>query len=305
MTRWRIAAGALGAAMTAAALVPVPVQAAAGQASAACSMTLGTVTVQGDHKFQRITATSPAAASPPSVGPKALFPVDSVRLATSVGWEPDPPAAVLERGYVVMGTDLYRFSYATANGQLDPDSVRKTKVGGGWIHQTYLEQSTYYGPTTRSNAYALQGDVVTRWTVEGSVWRSKATYTGFSAVKTTTLISQTATYDTFLANTRGGALYTIRIPLTGKPVVKKVRASTWQGFETLIAEKCGTQSTLLLAIDKDTRRGYLYAVSHANGTATVIKGLGQVGDQLAAPEDKTYFRHYPGSSESNVQLYGE
>jgi hypothetical protein len=178
-------------------------------------------------------------------------------------------------------------------------------VGGGWIHQTYLEQSTYYGPTTRRNAYALQGDVVTRWTVEGSVWRNKATYSGFSAVKTMALISQTRGYDTFLANTRGGALYTIRIPVSGAPVVKKVRASTWQGFETLIAEKCGNQSTLLLAIDKDTRRGYLYAVSHANGTATVIKGLGQVGDQLAAPEDKTYFRHYPGSSESNVLLYGE
>ncbi|TDO56011.1 hypothetical protein EV651_11336 [Kribbella sp. VKM Ac-2571] len=305
MARWRIAAGAVGAAMTAAALVPAPVQAAAGQASAACSMTLGTVTVQGDHKFQRITATAPVTASPPSVGPKALFPVDSVRLATSVGWEPDPPAAMLDRGYVVMGTDLYRFSYATANGQLDPDSVQKTRVGGGWIHQTYLEQSTYYGPTTRSNAYALQGDVVTRWTVEGSVWRNRATYSGFSAVKTMTLISQTRSYDTFLANTRGGALYTIRIPLSGAPVVKKVRASTWQGFETLIAEKCGNQSTLLLAIDKDTRRGYLYAVSHANGAATVIKGLGQVGDQLAAPEDKTYFRHYPGSSEAGWLLYGE
>ncbi|TCC02456.1 hypothetical protein [Kribbella soli] len=307
MTRWRIAAGALGAAMTAAALVPVPVQAAAGQASAACSMTLGTVTVQGDHKFQRITATAPVTASPPNVGPKALFPVDQVRLATSAGWEPDPPSGMANQGYVTIATDLYRFRYVTdaVSGQLDPASYQKTKVGGGWIHQTYLEQSTYYGTTKRTNAYALQGDVVTRWTVEGSVWRSKATYTGFSAVKTMTLISQTGGYDTFLANTRGGALYTIRIPASGAPVVKKVRASTWQGFETLIAEKCGNQSTLLLAIDKDTRRGYLYAVGHANGTATVIKGLGQVGDQLAAPEDKTYFRHYPGSSESNVLLYGE
>ena len=306
MTRRRIAAGALGAAMTAVALVPVPAQAAAGQASAACSMTLGTVTVQGDHKFQRITATSPVTAGTPSVGPKGLFPVDSVRLATSVGWEPDPPVAMLDRGYVVRGTDLYRFSYATVDGQLDPDSFQQTKVGGGWIHQTYLEQSTYYGLSgPRTNTYAVQGDVVTRWTVDGTGWRSKATYTGFSAVKTMALISQTAKYDTFLANTRGGALYTIRIPLSGAPVVKKVRASTWQTFETLIAEKCGSQSTLLLGIDKDTRRGYLYAVSHANGTATVIKGLGRVGDQLAAPEDKAYFRHYPGSSEADLQLYGE
>jgi hypothetical protein len=300
MTRRRIAAGALGAAMTAAVLVPGQAQAVAGQASAACSMTLGTVTVQGDHKFQKITATSPVTASPPHVGPKGLFPVDGVRLSTSVGWEPDPPSGMAESGYVRIVNDLYRFRYVTdaTSGELDPDSYQKTKVGGGWIHQTYVEQST-------NHTYALQGDVITRWTVEGSAWRYKTTYSGFSAVKTMALISQTRSYDTFLANTRGGALYTIRIPVSGAPVVKKVRTSTWQTFETLIAEKCGVQSTLLLGIDKDTRRGYLYAVSHANGAATVIKGLGRVGDQLAAPEDKTYFRHYPGSPEAGVLLYGE
>ena len=46
-------------------------------------------------------------------------------------------------------------------------------------------------------------------------------------------------------------------------------------------------------------------MSHANGTATVIKGLGKVGNQLVAPEDKTYFRYFPGSPESDVRLYGE
>ncbi|NIK57612.1 hypothetical protein [Kribbella shirazensis] len=300
MTRGRIAAGVLGAAMTAAVLVPGQADAVAGRASAPCSMTLGTVTVQGDHKFQKITATSPVTASPPHVGPKGLFPVDQVRLATSVGWEPDPPSGMLRSGYVRIVNDLYRFRYVTdmTTGELDPASYQKTRVGGGWIDQTYVERST-------SHTYALQGDVITRWTVEGSVWRNKTTYSGFSAVKTMALISQTRTYDTFLANTRGGALYTIRIPRSGAPVVKKVRTSTWQTFETLVAEKCGVQSTLLLGIDKDTRRGYLYAVSHANGTATVIKGLGRVGDQLAAPEDKTYFRYYPGSSEAGVLLYGE
>ncbi|MEU8226921.1 hypothetical protein [Kribbella sp. NPDC048915] len=300
MIRRRIAAGALAAAMTAAALVPVPAQAAPERAGAACSMTLGTATVQGDHKLQRITATAPITAAPPSVGPKGLFPVDRVRLATSVGWEPDPPAGMAKSGYVVLGTELYRFRYVTDNttGQLDPESHKLTKVGGGWTDQTYLEKST-------SHSYALQGDVITRWAVDGSVWRGKTTYSGFSAVKTMTLISQTATYDTFLATTRGGALYTIRIPFRGTPVVKKVRTSTWQTFETLIAEKCGNQSTLLLGIDRDTRRGYLYAVSHANGAATVIKGLGRIGDQLLAPEDKTSFRYYPGSPEAGSRLYGE
>ncbi|MET9317494.1 hypothetical protein ABZX12_37220 [Kribbella sp. NPDC003505] len=300
MTRTRIAAGALGAAMTAAALVPGPAQAAAEQVSAACSMTLGTATVQGDLKFQRITATAPVTAAPPSVGPKALFPVDRVRLATTSGWEPDPPSGMARSGYIVMGTELYRYRYVTdvTTGELDPESYRTTRVGGGWIHQSYVEKST-------SHAYALEGGVITRWSVEGSAWRAKTTYGGYSAVKTMTLISQTATYDTFLANTRAGALYTIRIPFSGAPVVKKVRTSTWQTFETLIAEKCGNQSTLLLGIDKDTRRGYLYAVSHANGAATVINGLGRVGDQLAAPEDKAYFRSYPSAPEAGVLLYGE
>ncbi|TDW14000.1 hypothetical protein [Kribbella kalugense] len=308
MKRLRIAAGTVCAAMVAAAVVPGTAHAALVQASAACSLTLGTVTVQGDHKFQTITATSPVTAGQPVVRPKGLFPVDQVRLASSLGWEPDPPAAMISRGYVTIVNDLYSFSYAIDNstGELDPGSYQKTKVGGGWIHQTYLEQSTFYGPNrTRTNTYALQGDVVTRWTVEGSAWRNKATYSGFSAVKTMVLISQTAGYDTFLANTRGGALYTIRIPVTGAPVVKKVRTSTWQTFETLIADRCGKQSTLLLGIDKDTRTAYLYAVSHANGTATVIKGLGKVGNQLVAPEDKTYFRYFAGSSEADDLLYGE
>jgi hypothetical protein len=298
---------AVEAALTAAALVPGPAQATTQQAAKACSMTLGTVTVQGDHKFQTITATTPVTAGTPHVGPNGLFPVDQVRLASSVGWEPDPPSAYVQSGYVRIVNDLYRFRYFTlSSGQLDPGSYEQTKVGGGWTNQTYFEQSTAYTPTsTRTNTYALAGNVITRWTVEGSLWRNKATYSGFSAVKTMALISQTRTYDTFLANTRGGALYTIRIPTSGAPVVKKVRTSTWQTFETLIAEQCGQQSTLLLAIDKDSRNGYLYAVSHANGTATVIKGLGKLGNQLVAPEDKAYFRFFPGSSESDVQLYGE
>jgi hypothetical protein len=61
-----------------------------------------------------------------------------------------------------------------------------------------------------------------------------------------------------------------------KPVVKQVRAKTWQGFEALVASKCGNYGTLLLGIDKDTKSGYTYAVSHANGTATVIQNLGKV-----------------------------
>jgi hypothetical protein len=304
MTKLRTAAGLLGTAVLASAVVPGPASAAAGQASAACSLTLGAVTTAGDHKRQTVTATSPASITQPVVGPKGLFPVDQVRLASALGFEPDPPSGWRYSGYATIVNDLYAFEYVldATTGQPDPDSYKKRRIGGGWTPEyTYFEESRY---ATRTSTYALRGGVINRWTVDAGVWRSKATYSGYSAVKTMALISQTASYDTFLATTRGGALYTIHVPLSGAPVVKKIRSSTWQGFETLIAEKCGNQSTLLLGIDKDTRTAYLYAVSHANGTATVIKGLGTVGTEFAAFADKTYFRYYGASPEAPT-LSGE
>ena len=117
-------------------------------------------------------------------------------------------------------------------------------------------------------------------------------YSGFSSVKAMTLISQTATYDTFLANLLGGALYTIRIPVTSpmKAVVKQVRTRTWQVFEFLVAEGSGTQSTLLTGIDKDTGFAYLYAVGHATGATTAILSLGKIPGVLPDP---VYFLDHP------------
>jgi hypothetical protein len=171
------------------------------------------------------------------------------------GLEPDPPAGLRRSGYITIVNDLYGFDYVIdeTTGELDPASDKRWRVRGGWTPEfTYFEESRYSG---RTNTYALRGGVISRWTVDQHVWRNKATYTGYSAVKTMALISQTRTYDTFLANTRGGALYTIRIPLSGASVAKQVHASTWQAFDTLIAEKCGNQSTLLLGIHEDTRTG--------------------------------------------------
>lgn len=301
MTRLRTAAGLLGTAVLATALVPGSAHADAGRASAACALNLGAVTTAGDHKVQRITATNPVTVGQPHVGPTGLFPVDQVRLASALAQESDPPSGWRYSGYATVVNELWAFTYVVdmTSGELDPDSYQKRRIGGGWTPEyTYFEESR---TTERTNTYALRDGVISRWTVTAGVWRTKATYAGYSAVKTMALISQTRTYDTFLATTRGGALYTIRIPLSGAPVVKKVRSATWQSFETLIAVKCGTQSTLLLGIDKDRRTGYLYAVSHANGTATVINGLGQVPATFV---DKTYFRYY-GADSDVPRLYGE
>ncbi|MFI7060404.1 hypothetical protein ACIBL3_05435 [Kribbella sp. NPDC050124] len=101
--------------------------------------------------------------------------------------------------------------------------------------------------------------------------------------------------------TRGRALYTVRIPLTSpmRPVVKVVRSSTWQGFESLISSRCGQSGTLLLGIDKATGSGHLYTVGQAAGTATVIRGLGKVPGAFGDPVDLRWADY------NGLPLYGE
>jgi hypothetical protein len=67
--------------------------------------------------------------------------------------------------------------------------------------------------------------------------------------------------------------------LTGSAASSSVTICCWHGARN--------QGTLLLGIDKDTKSAYLYAVGHANGTATVIQGLGKVPGTF---NDPVYFR---------------
>jgi hypothetical protein len=279
---------------------------ASGQAAAtaACRMVPGSVTAGGDHTSRAITA-----GSPPTVqngrGFTDIYPDGQVRLSSMIANDPDVTGTGGRFwGFVVMGSTMYNTGYfLTEDGEVDRSRPTVSPMGGGWGEMTFFETSQYWDYPDLPNLtthYALRADgTLMRW----ENWVNKQTAGGFAAVKTMALISQTKTYETFLATTRGGALYTIRIPRTSpmKPIVKLVRGSTWQGFEALIAEKCGQYGTLLLGIDKDTRSGYLYAVGHANGTATVIKGLGKVPAEFADP---VYFRHAlrPGDAPT---LFGE
>ncbi|WP_238164034.1 hypothetical protein [Kribbella pittospori] len=291
----------IGTGLLAAALVPAQASATPTPSAVAggCLLQLGSITAGGDHNVNWISSAPPASALV-SQGPKDLFPDGQAWLAGSLAYQDYTGDTVRRTGYVVIGQELFATSYFATSGKLIQE-LEKTKIGGGWYQNgpRYLEESRYSGSTT-GHTYSLYGDTLNRWNVNAGTWSAHATYAGFGAVKTMALISQTATYDTFLANMTGGSLYTIRVPKTGAPVVKLVRSSTWQGFETLVAEKCGTQSTLLLGIDKDTQSGYLYAVSHATGTSTVIKGLGKVPTTFADP---TYFRYHP--EEGGGDLFGE
>ena len=304
------AAGTLSAALLVSTLVgpatAAPREEAVSTATATvCGLRLGSVTASGDHRLQQISASSPPTVTRTIDGPKNLFPDDQWRLAGSVGWEPAVAAGEHRYGLVTIGHTLYSFGYQTSGDLLEvqPGTFGQTAVGGGWTPaMSYFDQSAYYyGTSVRTNVYALWSGWIWRW---GAGWRGVKIFKGFEAVKAMALISQTRTYDTFLATTKGGALYTIRTPTSGTavPVVKPVRTRTWQGFETLIAERCGRQSTLLLGIDKDTGSGYLYAVSHANGTATIIQSLGKVPANFTDP---AYFRFWLNTLDSSGALFGE
>jgi hypothetical protein len=259
---------------------------------------VGSVTAGGDHRAQAIIATVPPTATNSEITGRGVFPDGQVRVSSSALINFD----VLGTGesdissLVVMGDALYDSFYRTGES-VTPGLVR---VGGGWGTFRAVERSYSEGTFARTNVYGLRGDgVLFRWTISNG-WRNRTSYPGFSAVKSMVLISKTRTYDTFLANTRGGALYTIHIPTTSplEPVVKLVRRTTWHVFESMVAKKCGQYGTLLLGIDKDTKAGYLYAVGHANGLATVIQGRGKVPVTFADPV-------YLGLANRDDQLFGE
>ncbi len=282
----------MGTAVLAVGLIPGTASAAPSAASANCVVPSASVTLGGGIRSQLVIATAPPTVRPPGTEVPDLYPDGLTRLISSMYVQDDGYDGYSAGGYVVLGDSLYRTGYTVTNGAVNGGVGQR--IGGGWSSFTALEESEYQGPTddgvTRVNTYGLRGDgVLFRWTIDRGVWRNSVSAPGFAAVKSMVLISKAKTYDTFLANTRGGALYTIHIPTSApmKPVVKLVRRSTWQGFETLLAQVCGRSGTVLLGIDKDTKTGYMYAVGHANGAATVIQGLGKVPVTFGDP---VYFR---------------
>ncbi|NIK54997.1 hypothetical protein [Kribbella shirazensis] len=288
---WRRAIAVAGCAVLAAGVLATSAQGAGAAQSEACSARIGSVTAQGEHVIRGLKATNPPSLSAGSPAAK-LYAPGVVRLSSHFEDYPTSGGGTQRHGMVVIGDGLYSSGYLLdAGGNLPPGEPRLARIGGGWSNFTQLDWATFDKPVgsgivPRTELYALRNDgVLFRWHHTAAGWRSTGSYPGFASVKSMAVISKTQTYDTFIANTRGGALYTIRIPTTSpmKPIVKPVRTSTWQGFETLIAERCGQYGTLLLGIDKDTGNGHAYAVGHANGTATVINGLGKVNGTFTDP----------------------
>jgi hypothetical protein len=253
--------------------------------AAACRVSVGSVTAGGTNMMRAIVASSPPAAGSEVMG-SDLYPDGQVRLSGPMNFRFNAGGYEIT-GHVVLGDVMYSGYYVSDYDTGGVASSSLTRVGPGWSNFVAFDESTLSGP---ANTYGLRADgVLFRWTLDGhGVWKSKTSSPGFAAVKSMALISQTRTYDTFLANTRGGALYTIHIPNTSpmRPIVKLVRRSTWQVFDALVAQRCGPSGTLVAAIDKDTKTGYLYSVGHGNGLATAIQNLGKVDTPL---EDPVFF----------------
>jgi hypothetical protein len=281
--RIRGGAALLGVALVTGGLVAGPADArtsATTTTSVACQQQIGMASYwdTGSVDWYTVIASSHPAVSAGRTAPN-VYPARALKLSGSFTGLPSSTMTVAHQGYVVLGSTMYLSRWAAEkDGKLVPGSVKLVKVGGGWdTYKAFVNSA--YGPTARLTHYGLRDDgMLFRWTIQDGHWRSMRSAGGFAAVKTMALLSQTATYDSFLAVTRTGALYTIRVPLTSpmKPVVRQVRASTWQAFDQLVITPCGKAGTLVLAVDRDLQVAHLYAMGHANGAATVIQPLGQV-----------------------------
>jgi hypothetical protein len=277
------------AAVLGAAALAAPANAATTTATgttAACVLSAGSITAAGAQTTSSVGGTPPVKGQ--TLTSNGVFQPGKVRVASGYIREPDVFGSDIS-GLVLQGDSLYRHTYLMDDsGDVDPSGPSSfTKIGGGWTKFTALETSAYETTSRqRHTAYGLRNDgTLFRWDTGTGSWRSTGSATGFGAVKSLALIGKTATYDTFLANLSGGALYTIKIPATTpmKPIVIRIRPSGWGSFEKLIAGKCGASGTLLLGIDKDTKSGSTFAISHANGPATVIQNLGKVKGTFTDP----------------------
>ena len=256
-----------------AAMVHTPAQAAAPNS---CSIDVGSFTAAGNQRLQSLSASSPPRRFLDQTLAEKVLPMAQVRMSGPIFVDTDAVPPMNASGNVVIGSALYRLTYKLPQDWTPtPYDVKLSRIGGGW--DRFVAYESAKSPNgTRHYEYALRNDgTLFRWSTNsaGLAWTALGTTPGFGAVKAMTVISETSSYDTLLMNTRGGALYTVRIPVakTMRPVVTKVRASTWQGFETLLTARCGQYGTLLVGIDKDTGNAYEYAVGHAAGTSTVIQ----------------------------------
>jgi len=265
-------------------------------AATACGVGVGSVNATGTAGGYDITA-----GRPPTVLPLETFKLFNVRASTTWYFTDDPDAPYYS-SLILQGSNLYG-SAVVYNDVAGPQPDLSTvKLGTGWGSFRAIASSNYVqGTKPHSFLYGLHSNgSLYRYTVSDKV-RAAGSAPGFGSVKAMTLIAETATYDTLLISLTGGSLYTARIPVANpmKPIVKKVRGTGFSAYESLIAQRCGAASTLLSAFDNDTKTVTVYAVSRANGEATVINNYG------SAPATFGGTANFLLTGDSGPQLVGE
>jgi hypothetical protein len=243
---------------------------AAQAAAAACGVSVGAVNAVGTAGGYDVTATKP-----PTVTNLAQYKLFGVR-ASSTWYLESSGTTDSFYGMILQGANLYAAA-TIYKGTATTPTVRATKLGTGWSGFSQITDSNYvYGANQHYFLYGLHAN--------GSLYRYKVSSApkafgsapGFGSVKAMTLIAETAAYDTLLVTTRGGSLYTVRIPVTApmKPIVTQVRATGFGAYESLVAQRCGATSTLLTAFDNDTNLGTVFAVGRTTGPTTAIRSYG-------------------------------
>lgn len=243
---------------------------AAQAATAACGVSVGAVNATGTAGGYDVTATKP-----PTVATLSQYKLFGVR-ASSTWYLESSGSTDTYYGMILQGANLYAAA-SIFKGTATTPTVRATKLGTGWSGFSQITDSNYvYGANQHYFLYGLHAN--------GSIYRYKVSSApkaygsapGFSSVRAMTLIAETAAYDTLLVTTRGGQLYTVRIPVTApmKPIVTQVRASGFGGYDELVAQRCGATSTLLTAFDNETNLGTVFAVGRTTGPTTAIRSYG-------------------------------
>lgn len=275
---------------------PTPQSVGKSAAAAACGVQVGAVNAAGTNAGYDITATKPVGVE--QFAPYKLF---GIRASSSwYYWEPSASVNYLA-GFVLQSGNLYAAAETYKNGSNTP-VVSARKLGTGWSGFTTLASSNYYSPTGRShmNLYGLHTNgSLYRYSIKGPTGpvASYGSAPGYRSFKAITVISETATYDTLLATTKQGALWTIHVPTTVP--LKAVRTTGFAAYNQIIAQRCGTSSTLLTGFNNTANTGTVYAMSKAVGSKTIINTIGS----FAAPQDASVHHLLTGSG--GPQLVGE
>ncbi|WBQ05174.1 hypothetical protein [Kribbella sp. CA-293567] len=248
-------------------------QSKAQAAAAACDVLVGAVSTAGVASATGIKATRPL-----SVGGPAPFKFFSVRASSTWYYVADGSTTSYYSALVLQGANLY---VANATFKLDAPAVPSSyKLGTGWSGFSTIATSNYVqGPKAHGFLYGLHANgSLYRYDVSTGAVRAYGSAPGYKAFRAITVISETAGYDTLLATTTAGALWTIRIPVTApfKATLELVRSTGFKGHDQLVAQRCGASSTLLAGLNKANNKATVYAMSRAVGTKTVLNTLGTV-----------------------------